>query len=146
MASNLFPRPVVPDSDKGKGPSNPAGKGPAPLRGLAAQIKAHWKKYRPKLARALEEKGQLNEAVQAAADQTSEALAEAVASGQDWHQAWEALKEQWAFLPSEEDVPELGSRPPDEPPAPDAALRTTSASPRPTRSGPGRRGSAPAAT
>ena len=55
--------------------------------------------------------GKLNESVQAAADLTSDALATAIEQGQPYDQAWEAVREEWAFLPSEEDVPELGFDP-----------------------------------
>jgi hypothetical protein len=87
-------------------------KRPSALRGaLAPQIKAHWQKYRPKMSKALAAKGQLDEAVQAAADRTSDALADLVAKGLAYNQAWELVREEWAFLPSEDDVPELGFDP-----------------------------------
>ena len=85
---------------------------PSRLRGgLAPQIKAHWKKYRPKMAKALEATGHLDEAVQTAADLTSEALADQVEKGLPYNQAWELVREDWAFLPTEEDMPELGFDP-----------------------------------
>ncbi len=52
------------------------------------------------MSKALEAMGKLNESVQAAADLTSDALATAIAQGQPYDQAWEALREEWAFLPS----------------------------------------------
>jgi hypothetical protein len=63
------------------------------------------------MSAALEAKGQLNESAQAAADLTSDALATAIEKGVPYDQAWETLREEWAFLPSEDDVPELGFDP-----------------------------------
>ncbi len=83
-----------------------------PLRGaLAPQVKAHWLAHRPNMSAALERAGLLNESVQTAADLTSDAMAQAIEQGQSYDQAWETLREEWAFLPSEEDVPELGFDP-----------------------------------
>jgi hypothetical protein len=70
---------------------------------LGLQIKAHWQKYRPRMCAELEREGRLDEAVQQARDLTSEALAEALQKGVPYHQAWESVREEWAFLPSEED-------------------------------------------
>ena len=78
---------------------------------LQVQIKEHWRKHRPKMYQDLLRSGKLNESVRAAADLTSDALAEAVKAGQPYDAALEAVREQWAFLPDEEDVPVLGFDP-----------------------------------
>ena len=63
------------------------------------------------MSAALEGAGLLNQSVQAAADLTSDAMTQAIGQGQSYDQAWEAVRQEWAFLPSEEDVPELGFDP-----------------------------------
>lgn len=88
--------------------------------------RAHWKEHRPKMYRELKAKGQLEQALQRAAENTLEAkyqiidhLREVNTPPQDFeervkfenmiaHQAWELVREEWIFLPSEEDVPNLG--------------------------------------
>lgn len=81
-----------------------------PLNNLGRQIKAHWRKYRPKMYRALEQSGKLDESIYAAQQLTSDALNDLVERGMDWNQAWELIREEWAFLPAEEDEEE---QPPD---------------------------------
>ncbi len=76
---------------------------PYPLSNLGRQIKAHWRQYRPKMYRAMEEAGQLDKAVYEAQERTGEALADLVEKGMDWNQAWELIREEWAFLPSEDE-------------------------------------------
>ena len=44
------------------------------LGALALQIKQHWKKYRPRMSRELEQAGHLDESVSAAAELTSHVL------------------------------------------------------------------------
>lgn len=78
------------------------------LSGWAIQAKAHWKKYRPKIYRELQQSGRLNQAAQQAADNTGEALADCIESGMSYDQAWEYVREQYLFFPSEEDMPHLG--------------------------------------
>lgn len=79
---------------------------PYPLSNLGRQIKAHWRKYRPKMYRALEKAGKLDESVYAAQELTGNTLADLVHKGMDWNQAWELIREEWAFLPAEEDEEE----------------------------------------
>ena len=73
------------------------------LNRLGLQIKTHWRRYRPKMYRALEEAGELDRAVYEAQERNGNALADLVEKGQDWNRAWESVREEWAFLPSEEE-------------------------------------------
>jgi hypothetical protein len=74
-----------------------------PLGSLGLQIKAHWKQYRPKMSAALEKQGKLQESVHMAQEPTSDALHKLLEQGLPYDQAWELVREEWAFLPSEED-------------------------------------------
>lgn len=76
---------------------------------LALRIADHWLKYRPKMSAALKKEGQFEASVNQAADLTSDALADLIHKGVPYDQAWPSVREDWAFLPSEEDLPELGS-------------------------------------
>ena len=82
------------------------------LSGWAQQAKAHWKKYRPKMYRELQRSGRLNQAAQEAANNTVEALNTCMNQGMSYDQAWEYVREQYMFLPSEEDQPKLGENVP----------------------------------
>ena len=101
------------------------------LGGLGMQIEAHWKEYRPKMYEALRQAGTLRASVYAANELTANALDNLLfVKKMPYDMAWELVREEWAFLPDEEDVPELGvdpSRFPD-------LLPETSASPTPTPS------------
>jgi hypothetical protein len=98
------------------------------------QAKAHWQKYRPKMYKALQEKGTLHKHLNKAVDQTEEEYARAIENGMEPHEAWEALRENHLFLPSEEDQPALGE---DSNPQPDpSALASTTRSRFKMRSGP----------
>jgi hypothetical protein len=44
----------------------------------------------------------------AAADMTMDAVIEPMKKGLSDQEAWETVREEWMFLPSEEDVPNLG--------------------------------------
>ena len=81
------------------------------LGSLGLNIRRHWQEQRPKMARALQAEGNLDQAVHAAEQLTLEAEAQAIQSGLSPDQARELTRQEWAFLPSEEDVPELGSDP-----------------------------------
>ena len=75
-------------------------------------IKAHWKKFRPTMYRELEQQGILDQQAQNASDLTKDALADLIEQGLPYNQAWEMVRENWAFLPSEEDQPHLAETPP----------------------------------
>ncbi len=81
------------------------------LNSLGHQIEEHWQEHRPKMYRALARSGQLRKAVFSAQELTSDSLSDLVQKGLDYYQAWELVREEWAFLPSEEDVPTLGFDP-----------------------------------
>jgi hypothetical protein len=81
------------------------------LDGGGLQALNHWKEFRPKMYAELEKSGRLYEAAQQAADQTMDALMALLQKGMDYQTAWESVREQWMFLPSEEDLPELGVDP-----------------------------------
>jgi hypothetical protein len=76
-----------------------------PYGGLGLKIKHHWKKYRPRMYRELEKSGHLEESLSLAEHLTGEAYSELRDQGLDYQQAWESVREEWAFLPSEEDQP-----------------------------------------
>lgn len=73
------------------------------LSPLALQAIEHWKNHLPTLYASLKKDGLLEERAQKAADQTNEALEQAVSQGMPWHNAWELIRNFWVFLPSEED-------------------------------------------
>lgn len=102
-----------------------------------SQAKEHWKKYRPKMYAALEKKGTLHKHLNAAVEQTRDEYAQAIYNGMEPHEAWEAVRENHLFLPSEEDQPSLGVDPNPEPDP--SALASTTRSPLKMRSGPVRK-------
>ena len=82
-----------------------------PLTNLDAQIRAHWEKYRPKMVARLKAEGKYDRAVRIATALTTDAVMDYHPSvpmngGQAFWQAWELFRNQWAFLPAEEDVPD----------------------------------------
>ena len=84
-----------------------------PLTNLDAQIRAHWEKYRPNMVARLKAEGKYDRAVRIAAALTVEAVlsytpAEPMNGGQAFWQAWELFRNEWAFLPDEEDLPDSG--------------------------------------
>ena len=89
----------------------PVRPGRTSLGGLGFQIVEHWKEFRPKMYAQLVASGQLEQRAKLAQDRTLEALHELMDQGQSYPEAWEAVRELWAFLPSEEDQPELGTSP-----------------------------------
>lgn len=78
-----------------------------PLGSLGLQIKDHWKEHRPTMYAALEQAGNLEASVYAAQELTLDALDELLNQGLPYNQAWESVREEWAFLPSEDDAPVL---------------------------------------
>ena len=97
------------------------------MESLAHKAKEHWKNVRPRMYAELKASGKLDELAQAAARSTREAVAALVEKGWSDDQAWEAVREDWVFLPSEEDLPNLGENP-DSFPDPANPLPTTTAS------------------
>ena len=72
---------------------------------LGQKIKWHWQEHRPRMYRELEQSGQLHQALQDAQGLTSDALHRLLQQGVPYGQAWESVREEWAFLPSEQDEP-----------------------------------------
>lgn len=80
-------------------------------------IEAHWREHRPGMVKSLEAKGQLQAAVDRAANRTADAESAAIRNGMPAPQAMEIYREMWAFLPSEAHEPALSAdRDPDSPP------------------------------
>jgi hypothetical protein len=104
---------------------------------LGSQIKEHWRKYRPRMFKDLEKISKLDAAVHNAEVLTVEAYDQAVRSGLNPDQARELVREEWAFLPDEEDVRRLPS---DRDPKNLANLpgRSPESATSPERAGPGR--------
>jgi hypothetical protein len=73
-----------------------------PLCSLGIQIKAHWKRHRPKMYAELEKAGKLEESVYQAQERTSDLMDSLLDQKLSYDQAWEMAREEWAFLPSEE--------------------------------------------
>ncbi len=86
---------------------------PNPLTNLDQTIRAHWRKYRPKMCQQLEATGDLERAIQTARRLTEEAVMELTGKGTPLYEAWMQVREEWAILPTEEDVPVLGTNPAD---------------------------------
>ncbi|HTW64434.1 MAG TPA: hypothetical protein VME17_07460 [Bryobacteraceae bacterium] len=75
---------------------------------LGHQILEHWKRHRPKMVEALERENHLQPAIFAAQELTSNLLYElTVVRKMEYHRAWEIATKEWAFLPDEEDQPQL---------------------------------------
>jgi len=65
-----------------------------PLGSLGMQIRAHWKKYRPKMYSELEKSGHLAESVYAAQELTNDLMDSLLAEKMPHHQAWELAREE----------------------------------------------------
>ena len=65
--------------------------------------KEYWRKFRPQYYASLEKSGQVEEAVNQAAEWTEEALEKLLQRGLKYHEAWEMLREEWLFPPGDED-------------------------------------------
>ncbi len=74
-----------------------------PLTDLHATIRTHWQKYCPRRWAELEAAGRLDEAIAAAVQNTETAVDEQMQRGHTLWEAWEAVREEWAILPAEED-------------------------------------------
>jgi len=79
---------------------------------LGYQILEHWSKYRPTMVATLTAGNQLQQAIFAAQELTGNLLYElAVVQKMDYQIAWELATREWAFLPDEEDRPQLSFDP-----------------------------------
>jgi hypothetical protein len=70
-------------------------------------IERHWRQHRPRMVAALKTKGLLFRAVEYAARRTAEATSSLMQQGVPGPQAFERMREEWAYLPSEADAREL---------------------------------------
>src|ERR1700687_2946803 len=79
---------------------------------LGYQILEHWRKYRPTMVAMLKARNQLPQAIFAAQELTGNLLYElTVVQKMDYQIAWELATREWAFLPDEEDQPQLSFDP-----------------------------------
>jgi hypothetical protein len=79
---------------------------------LGHQILEHWKRYRPAMVRKLTQENQLQPAIYAAQELTGSLLYDlTVVQKMDYQPAWEIATREWAFLPDEEDQPQLSFDP-----------------------------------
>lgn len=79
---------------------------------LGYRILDHWKRYRPTMVSDLESAKQLQQAVFAAQELTGNLLYElTIVQKMEYHMAWEIATREWAFLPDEEDQPQLSFDP-----------------------------------
>jgi hypothetical protein len=79
---------------------------------LGYKILEHWKRHRPLMVRSLELGNQLQQAILAAQELTTNLLYElAIVQKMDYQAAWEIATREWAFLPDEEDQPQLSFDP-----------------------------------
>jgi hypothetical protein len=84
----------------------------ATMTPLGYQILEHWKRYRPMMVEKLEKANQLQQAVFAAQELTTNLLYElTVIRKMEYHSAWELATKEWAFLPDEQDQPQLSFDP-----------------------------------
>jgi hypothetical protein len=82
------------------------------LTPLGHQILEHWKRFRPMMVDKLDQSKQLHQAVFAAQELTGNLLYElTVVQKMDYQPAWEIATREWAFLPDEEDQPQLSFDP-----------------------------------
>ena len=85
---------------------------PDDLTPLGHQILEHWSQYRPKMVATLTAQNQLPQAIFAAQELTTNLLYElAIVRKMDYQIAWELATREWAFLPDEEDQPQLSFDP-----------------------------------
>lgn len=79
----------------------------AELADLEQVIERHWRQHRPTMYAELQEQGELEASIRQAADNTRGAVAQLMdEQGMPFLFAWEAVREEWAILPAEEDVDE----------------------------------------
>ncbi|MBV9489626.1 MAG: hypothetical protein JO069_07875 [Verrucomicrobia bacterium] len=72
-----------------------------PLTPQGQKILKHWLEHRPRMCAELRKQGKLEETVAAADRMTAEALSDLLSKGVPYHEAWEMIREEWAFLPEE---------------------------------------------
>lgn len=87
---------------------------PNPLSALRDDIREHWEECRPKMYARLQKAGTLEEAIETAYLLTEEEVNQLCANPQvSLLAAFEAVRQKYAILPTEEDVPVLPNGDPD---------------------------------
>src|SRR6202021_2853569 len=82
------------------------------LTPLGHKILEHWRRHRPTMVEKLANGNQIQQAVFAAQELTGDLLYELmVVQKMDYQFAWEIATREWAFLPDEEDQPQLSFDP-----------------------------------
>jgi len=82
------------------------------LTPLGQKILEHWRRHRPTMVETLTRENHLQQAVFAAQELTGDLLYELmVVQKMDYQFAWEIATREWAFLPDEEDQPNLSFDP-----------------------------------
>ena len=82
------------------------------LTPLGHQILEHWKSHRPAMVQRLIQANQLQQAVFAAQELTGNLLYElTVLQKMDYQAAWDIATKEWAFIPDEQDQPQLSFDP-----------------------------------
>ena len=82
------------------------------LTPLGHQILEHWRRHRPTMVEKLDKGNQLQQAVVAAQELTGNLLYELmVVQKMDYQPSWEIATREWAFLPDENDQPQLSFDP-----------------------------------
>ena len=82
------------------------------LTPLGNQILEHWRRHRPMMVEELDKRNQFQQAIFAAQELTGNLLYElTVVQKMDYQPAWEIATREWAFLPDEEDQPQLSFDP-----------------------------------
>lgn len=69
---------------------------------LGVRAEAYWKEHRPRYYRSLKKKGELEDALNGALNDTLRAIANLVSRGLQEHEAREAMLYEWLFPPGEE--------------------------------------------
>ena len=77
------------------------------LGSIGREAKRHWKQFRPKMYKELQEAGTLMTTLLELENRVAKQLEELSLQGLNYDQAWEMVRDQ-VLLPSEEDQPELG--------------------------------------
>lgn len=81
-----------------------------PLDPEALKVARHWVTYRPRMSQELQKQGRFNQSVQSLTDLMRDSQADLVGRGMDYQAALEQSRP-IAYLPSEEDVPDLPNNP-----------------------------------
>jgi hypothetical protein len=79
-----------------------------PLGRWATEAKQHLLKYRPKMAKQLEEEGKLDDWARSAAEKAGEEYSLSVENGMFPLEAESEARKNYMFLPAEDDLPQIG--------------------------------------